>query len=282
MNVTLPKNEKIKKRTVLIYIIALLICIISISIVVGIYILGNDVVDNFFGIRKLTQRTQEEELELKANFDNIFDNKLSGVGDFFVYKIDDSQEIIYTGYSKKEKNESTEINVNIPYINIKNNDVKDFNENIIKVFEDKAESVLNDNTSNILYTVNYKAYIENNILSVIICSNLKQNTDAQRIIIETFNYNLETNKKLLINDLMKIYDLNVNDVQNKINKDLKTEQKKSEDLQKLGYNVFSRDLTSNYYNVENIKEFFIYNGNIYIIFAYGNEDLTSQKDLVIL
>ena len=50
----------------------------------------------------------------------------------------------------------------------------------------------------------------------------------------------------------------------------------------LGYNVFSRDLKSEIYKVENVKEYFIYNNNIYVIFAYGNEKATSEKDIVII
>ena len=71
-------------------------------------------------------------------------------------------------------------------------------------------------------------------------------------------------------------------VQNKIDSDVGIEQNKSQDLQDLGYNVFSRDLKSDIYKVENISEFFIYDSNIYIIFAYGNEQITSEMDLVII
>ena len=60
------------------------------------------------------------------------------------------------------------------------------------------------------------------------------------------------------------------------------EQKKSEDLIKLGYNVFSRDTKSDIYKIENITEYFVYNNNIYIIFAYGNDRMTSEKDIVII
>ena len=71
-------------------------------------------------------------------------------------------------------------------------------------------------------------------------------------------------------------------MQNKINKNIQEEQKKAEDLIELGYNVFSRDIKSETYKIENIKEYFIYNNNIYIIFAYGNDQMTSEMDLVII
>ena len=81
---------------------------------------------------------------------------------------------------------------------------------------------------------------------------------------------------------MKIYDLNKNEVQNKINEDIKEEQKKSKDLIDLGYDVFSRDLNSKIYKIENIENYFIYNNNLYIIFAYGNEEITSEMDLIVI
>ena len=76
MNITLPEKEKINKKTMTIYIVALIICIIAIVVVIGVQILGDDVINNLFGINKLVKRTDQEEAELKANFENIFDNEL--------------------------------------------------------------------------------------------------------------------------------------------------------------------------------------------------------------
>ena len=282
MNLTLPEKEKIEKRTITIYGVALVICIIAIIVVVGVQILGNDVINNLFGIDKLVKRTEQEEAELKVNFENIFNNNLDNSKNYQTQKIDDNKDIVYTNYSKEEKKDKYEINVNLPYINIKNQSVQNFNKEITNTFEAKAEEVIKDTDKNVVYTVKYKANIENNILSLIIYSDLKQDLSAQRVIIQTFNYNLEENKELSLEDVLKIYDLNKSEVQSKIYKDIKLEQKKSEDLIKLGYNVFSRNIESEIYNVENIKEYFIYNNNIYIIFAYGNEDITSEMDLVII
>ena len=170
----------------------------------------------------------------------------------------------------------------MPYINIKNSIVQNFNKEISDVFEKKSEEVLKTTDKSIIYTVKYTANIENDILSLIIYSDLKQDLSAQRTIIQTFNFNLETNKELTLDDIIKIYDLNKDEVQNKINKDIQAEQKKSEDLIELGYNVFSRDINSDIYRLDNVKEYFIYNGNIYIIFAYGNDKMTSEMDLVII
>lgn len=282
MKLELPEKEKLNRKRIALFTVILIIIIIAITVVVGVQILGNDVVNNMFGISKIVKRTEEEKAELKVNFENIIDNQFQDNSNYEVKKIEDDKNLIFTSYSKEEKNEKYEINVNLPYINIKNKTVQNFNNEIENTFKGKTEDILNNPDKNAIYTVKYKAYVENKILSVIIYSDLKQDTSAQRDIIQTFNYNLEENKELTLEDTLKIYELDKKDTQKIINDDIQAEQKKSEDLIQLGYNVFSRDLNSEIYKIENIKEYFIHNGNIYIIFAYGNTNLTTQMDIVII
>ena len=48
--------------------------------------------------------------------------------------------------------------------------------------------MLSSNSSkNIIYNVKYKAYEQNNILSLIILSELKEGESSERIIIQTYN-----------------------------------------------------------------------------------------------
>lgn len=282
MNLELPEKEKIPKKRIIMYAVILLICVIAVIVVVGVQILGNDVVDNMFGINKITKRTEEEEANLKANFENIFDNQIEDKGEYKIQKIKQDENLVYTNYTKEEKNEKHEIDVNLPYININNEETDNFNKEIENTFKGKAEEILKDSNQNIIYIVKYKAYVENNILSLVIYSDLKQNTSAQRVIVQTFNFDLKENKKLTLEDIIDSFDLKKADVQNKINIDIQKEQKKSEDLIKLGYNIFSRDINSDIYKVENASEYFVYNNNIYIIFAYGNNKMTSEKDIVII
>ena len=283
MNVTLPEKNKINKRRIMIYSIAIFACILAIVVVIGIQILGNDVVDNFFGVSKITKKTEEEENRLKANFDTLFQNQLENNSSCEVKKIDENKDIVYTNYENTDKSANNyEMNVNLPYINIKNQSVQDYNENIKNIFQAKAEEVLKSTNSNVIYTVKYEAYIENNILSLIIYSDLKQDASAQRIIIQTFNFNLETNKELTLEDIIKIYELDEKTVQDKIDNEIKTEEKKAEDLKALGYNVFTRDTKSDMYKIKNATEFFVHNNNLYIIYAYGNDKLTSERDIVVM
>ena len=94
MNVTLPENKEINKKRIILYSIAIFICILSIIIIIGIQILGNDVVDEFFGIIKITKKTEEQEEELKANFETLFQNQLENKNNNEVKKIDDDKEIV--------------------------------------------------------------------------------------------------------------------------------------------------------------------------------------------
>lgn len=282
MNVTLPEKEKISKKRISLYAICIISCILAIIIIIGIEILGNDIIDNFFGISKITKRTEQEEIELKANFETLFNNKLEYTNDYKTEKKENDKEIVYTYYKKEEKSDNYELKIDLPYININNQDVEKFNKEMSDTFIKKAEEVLQDTEKKVIYTIKYKAYIENNILSVIIYSNLKQESNAQRGIVQTFNFDLNENKKMELKDILEIYNLNQEEVQSKINKDIKEEQEKAENLKLLGYNIFIRDLESDIYKVENITEFFIYNNNIYIIFAYGNNQLTTEMDMVII
>lgn len=284
MNITLPERNKISKRRILIYSIAILVCIIAIIIVVMVQILGKDVANSFFGIHGLTVKTEEEENLLKANFDTIFNNNLEGEKNLYnISKIEEGKELVYTGYEKQETvTNSYEINVNIPYFNIDNSVIQSYNEEIKGQFQEFTEIALHSESQNIIYTVEYQAYIENDILSVIIRSNLKRGASAQRVIVLTYNYDLIEQKELSLDDMIKKFELNKNEIQSKIRKEIKEEEQKSQDLKDLGYEIYTRDSQSDLYLIENSKEFFMHNQNLYIIYAYGNESFTSEMDLVVI
>ena len=283
MNLELPKKQRMPRKRIALYITVAVICVLAITIVIGVQILGNDIIDNFFGVTKLTKRSEQEENELKTNFENLFQNQFENKENTSTTnKIEQDRDIVYTYYQKDESTENYEININLPYINIEDDSVKKLNEEISNTFESKSEEIINENSENSIYTVKYFASIKNNILSVALYSDLKQGTNAQRVIIETLNYNLCENKIMSLEDILNTYDLNENEVQNKIDDSIKEEQRKADELIELGYDIFSRDINSDSYEIKNITEYFIYNENIYIVFAYGNNQLTTEMDIVII
>ena len=285
MNVNLPKKAKLSVKAVIIYTVSIITCIIAV-IISGLSIYyGSDELDRLITIggSSLTRADEEYQL-LVANFDDVFQNHLEEyTTDVNIRKINNDQEIVYTYYQKTEnKKNSYDINLNIPYINIDNETIVAYNEEIKQTYEEKAENTLQTENENIIYTLQYEATIENDILSLIIRANLKEGSRAQRLIIQTFNYDLKNNKEISLEEMIELKQLNQRDVQSKIDEEIASEQKRVEDLRSLGYGIFERDSENEMYKIENSQEFFVKDGNIYIIYAYGNENITSEMDLVIV
>ena len=285
MNVVLPEKDKVSKKRIAIYVILISICVLALIVAVCVQILGNDFTNSIFGVSTLKSKTEEEEQELRVNFDNLFLNNLQINGEMTqdISKVDENQDYVFTKYSTEEKNTGNyELSINIPYINIDSEVVNEFNTEIEEIFERKVESILESEDKNVLFTIEYQAYVENNILSVIIKSNLKQGSAAQQVIVQTYNYDLLNQKELTLSDEIELLGLDKNAIQSKIREEIKQEQQKAEDLQDLGYEIYSRDSNSDMYDIENSNVFFLHEQNLYIIYPYGNDALTSEMDLVII
>lgn len=285
MNVVLPEKDKVSKKRIAIYVILISICVLALIVAVCVQILGNDFTNSIFGVSTLKSKTEEEEQELRVNFDNLFLNNLQINGEMIqdISKIDENQDYVFTKYSTEEKNTGNyELSINIPYINIDSEVVNEFNTEIEEIFERKVESILESEDKNVLFTIEYQAYVENNILSVIIKSNLKQGSAAQQVIVQTYNYDLLNQKEVTLSDEIELLGLDKNAIQSKIREEIKQEQQKAEDLQDLGYEIYSRDSNSDMYDIENSNVFFLHEQNLYIIYPYGNDALTSEMDLVII
>ena len=152
-------------------------------------------------------------------------------------------------------------------------------------FVSKANDVISqqDNKVRTIYNVDYAAYVNDNILSLVIRSTLREGNSAQRVIIRTYNYNLSTNQEVSLLDLITMKMLNRDDVNNKIIQVVTAENEEAENLQSMGYNtVFVRDLESDMYNMDNASTYFLGpNKELYIIYPYGNGDYTSEMDVIL-
>lgn len=285
MKVTLPKKEKTDVKAIVIYTIAIISCVIAIIIVCITQFLGKNRLEEILSIGSSGASKQEiDEQVLISEFDNIFNNQLeNNTFSGNVKKQEEDKDIIYTYYDKTEsKKNSYELNLQIPYINIENEFIEQYNNEIKETFQKKAENVLATQNKNIIYTVKYQATIEDNILSVIIKSELKEGASAQRQIIKTYNYDLNSNKEIGLEEMILRKGFKQDEVQRKIRDRIKIEEKKVEDLKKLGYNIFERNSEDERYNIENTEEFFIRNQRLYLIYAYGNDSLTSEMDIVVI
>lgn len=287
MKVVLPEKSPFKKKDIIIYVSIVLICIISIIIAFYVQFYARIDIGSWIGFEteiKLGKKTEEETELLKAEFDEIFTNTItieSGEAQDNKKKEKD-KPLVYTKTEKTEsKLNSYEVEVHIPYININNRKIEEYNKKI-EEFVDKTNSVLQSQDKNIIYTVEYVANVQNGILSLLIRSNLKEGASAQRVIIETFNYDLRNNKEITLEEVLKIENLSEMDIQARIQKEIEVEQKKVEDLKDLGYNIYGRDTTSDKYKIGNTKQFYLTGNSLYIVYAYGNETFTSEMDLIVI
>lgn len=281
---TIEEEEKMNKRVRIIYIIVIAICVISLISATIIQLNSDN--ESSKGEDSLNKVEQEQAGEYKENFDKLFLNKVLYLenNSYKIEKIEDNKEIIYTGYNIEEsKVNDYDLKVNIPYINIRNDYIDKVNEEIKEVFEKKAKSTLNTQNGNVIYNVNYNAYVTNNILSLVIRSTLKQGNTAQRDMVQTYNYDLINQKEIKIDELLEKKNITKQQANSKIRDEIKNIQKRVEELENLGYSVYPRDYTSDLYSINNVTEFFIgENDALYIIFAYGNQNLTSEMDIVII
>ena len=284
MNVLIEDESKKNKRLKIFYIGILAVCAIAIIAAVIIQIVK---VNTSSGdVSKLPQLTEDQKSQHKEEFYSIFENKVNYLenNSYKINKIESNKEIVYLGYQNNDsKINDYELKVNIPYININNPIIEEFNTQIKDTFEKKAKSIINTHHNNAIYTVDYTAYIANNIMSLVVRSTLKEGTNAQRDIIQTYNYDLTNQKEYTIDDMLNAKGITKKEANQKIKEEIRTQQEKSEELEKLGYTMYKRDYTSDMYSINNVTEYFMGKDNaLYIIYAYGNENNTNEMDVVIM
>lgn len=281
MNVTLPEN-KLDVKSKVVYISIIGICIISIILVVYLQFFEGRIVTT---VGKLKGKSEQGYEQLKAEFNDLFTNSIDFDDSRYQDKKEDAtKDLVYTVYTNNDiKEDSYNLDVSLPYINVKSSDVKKFNNEIQDVFQTIAEEILKTTNKVTNYTVQYSASVNDGILSVVISAKLKQGNNAQRAMIQTFNYSLEEDREVTLKDVLNLENVERDYVQNRIDEEIKVQHKLAEDLKAMGNTVFERDLNDDMYKLDNIEEFYFHDGSIYIIFAYGNnKPTTSAMDIVII
>ena len=270
---------KINSRKIFV-ISVLVICVIAINLAV------------FFQITQKDEDFNEEAeiiidtAELTENFDSIFDNKIDYQNNTpTANKIDNTKELIYDSYTTQEKSDGNyDLSVNIPYLNINGDIAKQINEEINNLFYKKVEDILNNNSNkHTIYSVKYKAYVNDNILSLIINATLKEGDNPQRVIMKTYNYNLSSNSNLDIKQVLEYRKISEEYAQNKINETIKLAIENANKYTELGYSKYLRDINDEIYKLENTTVYFLgENKALYIIYPYGNLNYTSEVDLLVM
>lgn len=270
------------------YVVIVIVCIWSIAI--GVYDQVNSKVNKKAGSQnviknEVASKTDNDEIsqeELKKEFDKNFDNKIT-LGQYdtsSVKKKNEEEEIVYT-YSAQRKTDDYELNINFPIINIEGEAANKFDTDSKQVFIAKGNNIIENSKEQTIYTISYTAYVNEDILSIIIKSTLKEGSNAQRVMVQAYNMNLDTGEEVTLNDLMEIKGINKNEISTKVENTIREAIKEANIIQETGYEIYNRDLNSSIYNINNIDTFFLdCNGDLCMIFAYGNYEFTSELDIV--
>ena len=174
------------------------------------------------------------------------------------------------------------VNAQIPSININTSKAKEINAKIKSEFYDTANNIMRKKEGHTIYTVSYVAYINEDVLSLVIKASLKEQDKAEKVSVKTYNYSITDEKLYTLEDFIKYKETTKEDVQTVIDKDVKTAYNNAKIIAETYGNLYERDLSSNMYKVENTDTFFLtQDGYVYIIYAYGNKDYTNEMDLII-
>ncbi len=276
-----------KTATKLLYILITAICIAA--IIVGVYaqffkkkkeedsnlniIVGNTTISN------------PTQVEIKEAFKLLFTNELFGPESDFtnIEKLDENKGIVYSGIDKYTitKEDRYDIVATIPMINIKGSITEKYNETTQTIFVDKINDIIQNSQINTIMDVKYTAYINDDILSVAIMASIKEGNSAQRVLIQTYNYNLKTGREVRIYDILKNRQLEEDAINRRIKSVVKKAAEDAQNIQGAGYDIYTRNLESNIYDVANVANFIQGpNGELYIIYAYGNQAFTSEMDII--
>lgn len=287
------KVLRMNKRYIL-YIVIAIVCVIA--IIAGVYyqIYGDKPKQNTVKQNEIVDTPDPDEAIdpeiLKEEFNSLFDNSFNdqGYDTNSIQKPEQYQEqdVIYAAYKfQAEKDEIYDVDINIPVFNVEGEVADGFNETTQTIFANKANDVLTSNDKYTIYNVEYVAYLNENILSLVIKSTLKEGNSPQRIIVQTYNYDIETKQKLTLNDVLEAKNISTREVNKKIEVQVKEANKQAEAIESAlaqsGQTVYKRDINNAMYVTDNVNHFFVgLDGQIYIIYPYGNSNFTSEMDII--
>ena len=265
------------------YAIIIIICIISIGLGVYAQFFMEEDVGNAYendidaGGNIITSQ------DVNQSFMDLFTNEFySNYNDSNIAKLDASRDLVYTFYSDNQSVDGQySMNVNIPLINIQSDVVTEFNSLTQSIFVDKINSVMGGTDVYTIYNLDYIAYVNENILSVAIKATIKEGDNPQRIIVQTYNYDLQNDKSVTVKEILEYRDIDENVVENRIRSVVQKASEDAEVMAESGYTVYQRNLDDEMYQIDNISNFIEGpNGELYIIFAYGNNNYTSEMDII--
>lgn len=260
----------------MIVIITLIILVCAIAIAIGVYAQVTNK-----GLTTSERKEENKDYEdLENNFDYIFTNNINK--ESTARQDVNYDEIIYCAYNIKEEKNNYAVDAKIPLFKIENDVTKDLNKEIYDTFASTIVKIVKNSTAHTTFNLDYVVYVNNNILSLVIRCKYKDGSNPQRYIVQTYNYDIDNNKLVDINEILEYKNLNKDDVAKKIENKIKEENLQMKSISEQGYPVYIRSESDDMYKVENTPNYFLgANNYLYLVYAYGNNNFTSDKDLVI-
>ena len=274
-----------------IYIAISVVCVIAVIVAIFYQVSKNGKNDNSGNEQGTNQNTATEDVidleEIKDEFNKLFTNKFDNQG-YETYKIKkipglETEDTIYSAYTIESKQDGKyDINLNIPVFNVNGDVAATLNATTQSVFADKANAILTGTDKYTIFNVDYIGYLNENVLSLVIKATLKEGDNAERLIVQTYNYDIETGKIVTLNEVLQANNISVKDVNKKIEETITEANKQAEAVSAAaGQNIYKRDLNNAMYVTDNVQYFFVgLDGEIYIVYPYGNSNFTSEIDIV--
>lgn len=270
---------------IMFFVIVGLLCILALSIGIyaQIFYRYSDTDPFMLGIGVGKTQEAAEITKMKNEFNSIFTNDISGESTTDTIKKETDKDLVYTTQNIIEKeNDKYNIVANIPYINIDSDTIEKINSDINKKYVEKIEKIMAESKEYQDYNVTYKAYLNGELLSVIIRENIKAGRNTQSSKITTYNYSLSLDREVSINDIIKAKGYDSRKLQKEIDEQIDELNKKDKELKNQYTEVRLRDASNQMYKIENTENFIVTpDGYLYLIYAYGNREDTNKIDLII-
>lgn len=266
-----------------IYALIVAFCIIAIIVGVNAQFFSTKESDEVPDINVSNVVSVNEEIDISNKFMQLFDNKLPQFKDYpniekgdlsknYLYIYSENPQLPNGPYTKKMDGKY-DIVAYLPVFNINSDVTNSFNNITINYFVKMMNDIVLNGTTNTNLTISFAANVNDNILSVAIIAKLKEGDKPQRIMIQGYNYDLANNKEVKVADVLS-----------KKNVDMATANSKIEKVVKSADNtLYKRELTNPIYSIDKVTNFILgRNGELYIIYAYGNQAnvYSSEMDIV--
>lgn len=195
-----------KKNNMSILILLFVACAMIIAIFGGFYLYKAVVKnDNKGNNGNVSTDINKDNLKKDVNKEYVFD------AEYDIKTIKDSYKL---------SNDTTKVisskNIKVPYININSEDVSEINDKLYSLQQEMVK-IFNENvdTGMHYYTAIYNQYINNNILSLVVITEVG-GSDIPKLGYYIYNIDLSTGKKLTFNQIVNKNNLNITNVNNTI------------------------------------------------------------------